>query len=124
MAGEIPQAWQDRAKELLGGEVFTMDAPGKWEGKQKGHTPVVAVEGGSATVKVPHVMKKGETDDDDHFIEMVFVMDSEGNLAAVAKFTPTDAEPTLAFTPVEGKTYQPYGFCNLHGLWRGSDFTA
>lgn len=64
-------------------------------------------------------MKKGESDADDHWIELVFVTDEGGEVAACAKFTPTDAEALLSFAPEAGKTYTPYAYCNLHGLWKG-----
>ena len=117
---DLPQEWVNRCKELLGGEIFTRDAPGKWEGKQGSHVPVSEkAEDGSVTVKVPHVMKKGEDEDEDHWIELVFVTNADGEVAACAKFTPTDAEAVITFKPEEGKEYTPYGFCNKHGLWKG-----
>ncbi|EDQ87941.1 uncharacterized protein MONBRDRAFT_37611 [Monosiga brevicollis MX1] len=122
-SGEIPQAWVDKVKELLGGEIFTKEQPGKWEGKAGGHVPVVSKnDDGTVTVKVPHVMKKGEKDEDDHWIEYVFVQDAEGNIVAMNKFTPTDAAAAISFQPEAGKTLTPFGYCNLHGMWKGEQF--
>lgn len=67
-------------------------------------------------------MKKGEADSENHWIELVFVMDGDGEVAACAKFAPTDAEAVVSFEPQEGKSYTPYGLCNLHGLWKGDKF--
>eukprot|EP00055_Hartaetosiga_balthica_P018459 m.134394 g.134394 ORF g.134394 m.134394 type:complete len:120 (-) comp9586_c0_seq1:117-476(-) len=117
----LPQDWVDHCKSLLTETIFSPANPGKWAGKEKGHTPMVEKDGNETTITVNHVMKKGETEDEDHFIEMVFVV-SEDEVVAAAKFTPTDAEPKLSFTAEEGKSYTPYSHCNLHGVWKGDDF--
>eukprot|EP00045_Choanoeca_perplexa_P016100 m.212761 g.212761 ORF g.212761 m.212761 type:complete len:123 (-) comp17169_c0_seq1:4356-4724(-) len=122
MAQDIPQAWIDKVKELASGEVFTAEEQGKWQGKAGSHVPVASKnDDGTVTVKVPHVMKKGDADDD-HWIEFVYVEDSEGNVVAISKFAPTDPEAIIKFTPTEGKSYTPFGYCNLHGMWKGSNF--
>ena len=49
----IPEAWVSKVKELLKGEIFTADKPGKWAGKEGSHVPVAARNNeGSIDLKV------------------------------------------------------------------------
>ena len=118
----IPEAWVSKVKELLKGEIFTADKPGKWAGKEGSHVPVAARNNeGSIDLKVPHVMNKGEIEEDDHWIEWVFATDAAGEVIACQKFAATDDEAKITFVHPEGKTLSIFGYCNKHGLWQGAD---
>lgn len=67
-------------------------------------------------------MTKGEAGEKDHWIEWVFVKDESDNIVAVSKFAPTDPEAVLSFAAERYKTYTPFEFCNLHGVWQGDSF--
>ena len=99
----MAESWKQAASALEEGEVFTKDAPGKWAGKEGGHTPVLTKNSdGSVTVKVNHVMVAADGEKDDHWIEYVYARDSAGTIVAIQKFVPTDENPTITFTPAEG----------------------
>eukprot|EP00944_MAST-04C_sp_MAST-4C-sp1_P006407 g6407.t1 len=118
----MAESWKQAASALEEGEVFTKDAPGKWAGKEGGHTPVLTKNSdGSVTVKVNHVMVAADGEKDDHWIEYVYARDSAGTIVAIQKFVPTDENPTITFTPAEGAgTITPFSYCNKHGMWKGS----
>ena len=75
----MADSWKQTVGALEEGEIFTKDAPGKWAGKEGGHTPVCTKnDDGSYTVVVSHGMTPGDDDKDDHWIEYVYAKDAEG----------------------------------------------
>jgi len=117
----MADSWKQTVAAYEEGEVFTKDAPGKWAGKEGGHTPVCTKNGdGTYTVVVNHGMTAGDDEKDDHWIEYVYAKDAEGNIVGIQKFVPTDEKPTITFKYEGAGAITPYSYCNLHGMWRGS----
>jgi len=85
------------------------------------HLPQVTVsEDKVVTVKVNHVMKP------EHFIQFLWLKDTKTNEVVVVKNLPsTDpTPPSLQVKCPPGAVLRPYLFCNLHGLWKGDEFTV
>ena len=55
-----------------------------------------------------------------------WLKDTKTNEVVVVKgLPPTDASPpTLKCKAPSGVELRPYCFCNLHGLWKGEEFTV
>ena len=64
--------------------VLTADEPGQWGEKIAGHYPLVSIDENMVTVHVAHPM------DADHYIEAIYLKDSEGHLLGFAKLSPSD----------------------------------
>jgi len=84
------------------------------------HLPQVTVSGNDVTVSVPHVMTE------EHYIKYIWLKDVKRNEVVVVKgMPPTEpSPPTLKARCPSGVELRPYIFCNLHGLWRGEEFTV
>ena len=116
----MADSWKQTVAAYEEGEVFTKDAPGKWAGKEGGHTPVCTKNGdGTYTVVVNHGMTAGDDEKDDHWIEYVYAKDAENNIVVIQKFVPTDEAPTITFKFEGAGAVTPYSYCNKHGMWRG-----
>eukprot|EP00943_MAST-04B_sp_MAST-4B-sp1_P003347 g3347.t1 len=116
----MADSWKQTVAAYEEGEVFTKDAPGKWAGKEGGHTPVCTKNGdGTYTVVVNHGMTAADDENDDHWIEYVYAKDAENNVVGIQKFVPTDEAPTITFKFEGAGAVTPYAYCNKHGMWRG-----
>jgi len=113
--------WQDEAIRYERGEVFSMDNPGIWSGKEASHTPSVEVydNGAAVVARVDHPM------DIDHWIEAIYFKDQNGDVFYLQHFGYEDysgdngkgAETYIAIP--QGVTgVQAYAFCNKHGTWK------
>jgi len=92
------------------GSVFTAAEPGAFNAAK--HVPLVAVEGPSCTVTVPHGMAA------EHFIQYIWAKDSSsGDVIAGEELKPDD-EPKLTFEVPSGtKSITAFESCNQHGVW-------
>jgi|TARA_B110000977_G_C10684267_1_gene340839 desulfoferrodoxin (superoxide reductase-like protein) len=111
----VNATWVADALAKEAGGVFSPSAPGKWAGKEGGHTPVIVANAdGSVTVSTPHGMA------DDHWIEYVYAKDASGAVVAIANFTGAGAAASVTFTPAGAASeIQPFSFCNKHNTWQG-----
>jgi desulfoferrodoxin (superoxide reductase-like protein) len=85
------------------------------------HFPKVSIDGdGIVTVSADHVMTA------EHYIQFIWLKDVKRNEVVVVKnLPPTDpTPPSLKAQCPRGVTLRPYLFCNLHGLWKGDEFTV
>jgi superoxide reductase len=95
------------------GLIYTIEAPGRWAGKEGTHAPKVTVEGSNAKVVTPHPMSEK------HFIVKHTLMTGDGKFIGERTFSNMD--------PVAESSYELPGgfhgslwatsFCNLHDLW-------
>lgn len=73
----------------------------------------------------PH-KSKSEKELPEHYVESIFVVDTESNeVAAYADFPPSfehEYGPMLEATLSRKEKYVPYSYCNQHGLWKGEPF--
>lgn len=92
-------------------------------GKAEYHTPVVSLDGLELEVEIgelPHTMNV------DHYIKYIWIRDVESNTIVLAKeFKPADESPPVLRAKVPlGVTLQPYVYCTVHNLWRGTAFNT
>lgn len=83
------------------------------EGKEK-HVPVVEIDGNKIKVtvgSVEHPMEEG------HYIQMIEVLSSEGQVIAQARLYP-GWKPVAEFNLESTDGIYVREYCNLHGLWR------
>ncbi|MDR4506446.1 MAG: twin-arginine translocation signal domain-containing protein [Candidatus Scalindua sp.] len=101
------------------GIVYSSEKPGKWSGKEKGHAPVVTVEGNKVTVTTKHGMS------DAHYIVRHTVVSQDGEVIGEKTFSSSDTEAKSEFELPGGvsryawvrSTLYATSFCNLHDLW-------
>lgn len=90
---------------------LTADEPGQWADKIAGHYPIVSIYEQMVTVQVAHPM------DIDHYIEAIYLKDSNGHLVGFKQLSPND-EPSAQFYVIDPSTeYKAYAMCNLHEVW-------
>jgi len=85
------------------------------------HIPLVTVGAdGLVTVSVNHVMKP------EHYIQFMWLKDVKKDEVVCVKGFPSSepSPPTLKVKCPPGAELRPYLFCNLHGLWKGDEFTV
>ena len=72
------------------------------------------------TVQANHVMTP------EHFIQFMWLKDVRKDEVVFVKGFPSSepSPPTMQVTCPSGVTLRPYLFCNLHGLWKGDEFTV
>lgn len=91
--------------------VLNADEPGQWGDKIAGHYPLVSMNENMITVNVAHPM------DTDHYIEAIYLKDTDGNLLGFKKLSPSD-QATAQFMVVDPDAeYYAYAMCNLHEVW-------
>ena len=92
------------------------------QGDPAKHFPKVSIDSdsGFVTVFTNHVMTP------EHYIQFIWLKDVKTNEVVVVKNLPsTDpTPPSLKAQCPRGVTLRPYLFCNLHGLWKGDEFTV
>ena len=77
------------------------------------HVPVIVNDNGATKVKlgsVPHPMT------DEHYIEWIQMIDSEGVHTPRHYLKPGD-DPETVFKVTARKGWKARAYCNLHGLW-------
>ena len=85
------------------------------------HLPLATVsENRLVTVQANHVMKP------EHYIQFMWLKDVQKDQVVFVKGFPSSepSPPTLQVVCPPGVTLRPYLFCNLHGLWKGDEFTV
>lgn len=122
-----------KEKELLEtlskGEVLSAEEPGELAGKEDTHVPVATATEKGVRIEVKHVMNDEDekTGQEIHYIEFVWMMDSEtGAALGYKRLTPgknQEASAELVGFDYSGRTVTPYAMCNLHGVWRGANVT-
>jgi superoxide reductase len=100
---------------------FTKDAPGRWAGKEKTHTPIIEISKSADTVDIkvttPHEMKGYE-----HYIVKHVLLDKDFKFLQEHLLDPSkDPVPISNFTlkNYSGNVYA-LSFCNKHDLWLSS----
>lgn len=93
--------------------------PPNSNGDPEKHVPQVVVAGNDVSISAKHIMSE------EHFIQFLWLKDAQTDEVVLAKeLTPTEASPILKARVPSGVTLRPYLFCNLHGLWKGEEFTV
>ncbi len=85
------------------------------EGQEK-HVPVIEINGEDVLVKVgdvPHPMEA------DHWIELIQLQDSTGNIVMGKRLKPGD-KPEAKFTVENTEGLKARALCNKHGLWKNA----
>lgn len=119
VAGHVSPVMAGSCSMPKGGIVYTSEKPGKWSGKEKGHAPIVNVEGNKVTVTTNHGMAEA------HYIVRHTVVSQNGEVIGEKTFSPSDAEAKSEFELPEGgsqhawvrSTLYATSFCNQHDLW-------
>jgi len=117
-AGPNPSEMAVQVAKLEADGLLTMDAPGKWTGKQGSHLPQVTFhEGeGAATLFTKHGMSPR------HWITAHYLRDQDGKLLALQTYAGTDKEARHRFDLPKGTTrITAYSHCNVHGDWQAAD---
>jgi desulfoferrodoxin (superoxide reductase-like protein) len=102
------------------GQPFSKMYPPNSNGDPTKHKPKVTVtDQNVVTVTVPHVMTS------EHYIKFIWLKDSKGDVVAVKGLPATSpGPPTLTVQCPANAKLRPYLFCNLHGLWKGDEFSV
>ena len=90
-------------------------------GDPEKHLPQATVsENRLVTVRANHVMKP------EHYIQFMWLKDVKKDQVVFVKGFPSTepSPPTLQVVCPPGVKLRPYLFCNLHGLWKGDEFTV
>jgi superoxide reductase len=92
--------------------IYTIDNPGRWPGKEGGHSPKVVVNSGKVSVETKHPMSP------EHFIVKHTLVLEDGTFIGEAIFTPKDKPVSEYELPpgYKGKFYVT-SFCNVHDFW-------
>ena len=98
---------------MAGGVYYTLDAPGRWAKKAKGHTPVIERNGGAIQVTTPHPM-----DGYVHYIVKHQILDENFQFVREVMFDPEKDAP-ISEHDVSGMKSVVYALsmCNKHDLW-------
>nr|VFK19622.1 MAG: superoxide reductase [Candidatus Kentron sp. LPFa]VFK34342.1 MAG: superoxide reductase [Candidatus Kentron sp. LPFa] len=106
------------AHPMVGGVFYTKDAPGRWQGKENGHTPIIEVEkkSGKISVKITtgHEMKGFA-----HYIIKHILLGEDYRFLGEKMFDPAmDKAPISTFPLGEysGRIYA-LSVCNKHDTW-------
>lgn len=91
---------------------YSKENPGRWEGKDKSHAPVVIIKGDKITLETKHGMSKA------HYIVKHTLLTETGEVLGEHVFAPTDkkAFSTYKLTHKPTKVFA-LSYCNLHDLW-------
>ena len=91
---------------------YSKKNPGRWEGKDKSHAPVVTIKGNKVTVKTKHGMSKA------HYIVKHTLVTDTGEVLGEHVFSPTDKKAVSSYklTKMPNKLFA-LSYCNLHDQW-------
>ena len=111
----VPKVAIASAPSMAGGLYYTLDAPGRWAKKAKGHAPMVTIKGSSVEVLTRHGFKGY-----DHYIIKHIILDQEYQFITENLFNPTEwkTHPKSNFSlgGYKGRIHV-LSVCNLHDTW-------
>jgi superoxide reductase len=120
-SGATPAAASDDnlrgALQALAGKIFySTDRPGRWKGKEKGHSPLIKVDKDGSNVLVRAATQHPM--DADHYIIKHILMDQQLNLIDEQVFDKVFDMPRSRFE-LQGYSGRIYvvSMCNLHDNW-------
>ncbi|MBO0333484.1 hypothetical protein J0X12_07660 [Sneathiella sp. CAU 1612] len=110
MAGGMLDPMQSR---FAGALFYTMDAPGRWAGKEAGHVPMIERSGNMIEVTTGH-----EMDGYTHYIVKHILLDENLDFVAETMFNPETDAPisTYDITGMANALYA-VSLCNKHDAW-------
>jgi len=87
--------------------------PGRWEGKDKSHAPIVTIKGDDVTVETKHGMSSA------HYIVKHTLLSETGEVIGENVFFPQTDKKAISHFKLTGKHKEIYAlsFCNLHDQW-------
>jgi superoxide reductase len=98
---------------MAGGLYYTLESPGRWAKKAKGHTPVIERNGGSFQVITPHPM-----DGYVHYIVKHMILDENFQFVREVLFHPEKDTPITEHDIGNLKNViYAVSMCNQHDLW-------
>ncbi|MZR32084.1 desulfoferrodoxin family protein [Sneathiella litorea] len=110
MAGGKLEPMQSR---FAGSLFYTMEAPGRWAGKEAGHVPMIERSGNMIEVTTGH-----EMDGYTHYIVKHILLDENLDFVAETMFNPETDAPISTYD-ISGMTSVLYAvsLCNKHDAW-------
>ncbi len=92
---------------------YSKNNPGRWEGKDKSHAPVVTIQGNKVTVETKHGMAP------EHYIVKHTLLSETGEVVGENVFFPPHDKKALSHFEIKGSYKELYAlsFCNLHDQW-------
>ncbi len=110
MAGGKLEPMQSR---FAGSLFYTMEAPGRWAGKEVGHVPMIERNGNMIEVTTGH-----EMDGYTHYIVKHILLDENLDFVAETMFNPETDAPISTYD-ISGMTSVLYAvsLCNKHDAW-------
>jgi len=95
------------------GIVYTVNNPGQWNGKAKGHAPEVTIEGKTVSITTNHVMTS------EHYIVRHSLVAEDGTVLGATTFSPADKKAISTYELPDGHAtkFSATSFCNKHDLW-------
>jgi len=99
--------------KLAGSLFYTMDAPGRWEGKESGHVPMIERSGNAIEVTTGH-----EMDGYNHYIVKHILYDENLEFIEETRFNPEADAPVSEhdISNLSGSLYV-VSLCNKHDAW-------
>jgi len=99
--------------------------PPNVSGDPEEFTPVLTLNGNGNEVTVTAGLSGKHVNDEKNFIQFLWLKDVATEEVVLAKeLIATDTNPELKAKVPSGVTLRPYLFSNLHGLWKGEEFTV
>ena len=101
---------------LAGSVFYTAQAPGRWDGKQGGHVPIIERAGNAIEVTTSHPM-----DGYDHYIVKHVILDQHFAFVREVMFDPAKDAP-VSEHDIAGLEHVVYAIslCNKHDAWLGA----
>jgi superoxide reductase len=101
---------------MVGGLYYTLESPGRWAKKAKGHSPRIEKNGGTIQVTTPHPM-----DGWVHYIVKHMILNENFQFVREVMFDPEKDTPVTDHD-VKGLKNVVYALsmCNKHDLWLGA----
>ncbi len=99
--------------KLAGSLFYTMEAPGRWAGKESGHVPMIERSGNMIEVTTGH-----EMDGYTHYIVKHILLDEHLEFVAETMFDPETDAPISTYD-ISGMNNALYmvSLCNKHDAW-------
>jgi len=107
---------QQAMRELAGKMFYSTDKPGRWKGKENGHSPLIKVDKDGSDVLIRAATQHAMVDD--HFILKHMLMDAELNVLGEQYFDKVFDMPRSRFemNNYTGRIYI-VSVCNVHDNW-------
>lgn len=98
---------------LAGSVYYTLDAPGRWAGKEGGHIPTIERNGSTVQITTGH-----EMDDYHHYIVKHMLLDKDFQFMDEMMFDPEKDAP-ISEHSIRGQRQAVYAVsvCNKHDAW-------